>query len=215
MLRANLIGAPAAVAVTMVLVLLIARRMRDVPALFGGLLLGAAIIIAPILAWLGNAGALGAFRDQVFHYNIVYSAATLRSRIRAAFEGVALTTMYGSLILPLAGWLFAAYRLRSTRRHASLLPVLILCLVWTPLELAFAAVPGRTYGHYFAPLLLSLASLVALCATELFALIDRALPAKASQRWCQIAAVVLCAGLAIVPLGHVVFDVRDSGLRSE
>jgi hypothetical protein len=215
MLRPNLIGAPAAVAITMVLALLITRRMRDLPALFGGALLGAAIIIGPILAWLGGAGALGAFRDQVFHYNFVYSAATLRSRIRAAFEGMALTTMYGSLILPLGGWLFAAYRLRSTRRDATLLPVLILCLVWMPLELAFAAVPGRTYGHYFTPLLLSLASLVALCVTELFALIDRAFPAEVSQRWRQTAAVVLCAALAIVPVGHVVFDVRDSGLRSD
>ena len=217
MLRPNLIGAPAAVAITMVLVLLISRRMRELPALFGGFLLGAALIIGPILAWLGSAGALGAFRDQVFHYNFVYSAASVRSRVRAAFEGVALTTMYGSLILPLAGWLLAAYRLRSIRRDATLLPVLpvlILCLVWTPLELAFAAVPGRSYGHYFTPLLLSLASLVALCVCELFAVADRAFPAKSSRRWRPMAAVALCAALAIVPLGHVVFDVRDSGLRT-
>ena len=214
LLRQNLIGAPAAVAITMVLMLLIARRMRDLPAMFAGFAVGAAIIIGPVLAWLGNAGALGAFWDQVFHYNFVYSAASWRSRIRAGFEGVALTTMYGSLLLPLAGWLIAAYRLRSTRRESTGLPVLILCLVWTPLELAFAAVPGRTYAHYFTPLLLSLASLVALGVSELFSVIDRAFATDASRRLRQVAAVVLCVALALVPLGHVMFDVRDGGLRS-
>jgi hypothetical protein len=215
LLRPNLIGAPAAVAITMVLVLLITRRMRDVPAVFAGFLVGTAIIVGPVLAWLGNAGALGAFWDQVFHYNFVYSAASWKSRIRAAFEGVALTTMYGSLLLPLAGWLVAAYRLRSTRRESPLLPVLIACLVWTPLELAFAAVPGRTYAHYFTPLLLSLASLVALAVAQLFTVMDRVFSADPSHRWRQVAAVVLCAALVIVPLGHVMFDVRDSGLHSD
>jgi hypothetical protein len=214
MLRPNLIGAPAAVAMTMVLVLLLARRAREVPVMFAGLLAGAALIVGPILLWLGSAGALGAFWDQVFNYNFVYTAASLRSRIRSAFEGLTMTTLYGTLLLPLAGWFVGVQRLRSLRRDAAHAPLMILCVLWAPLELGLAALPGRSYWHYFATLLLPFASLAALAISHVFAMADRALPVEGAERWRRRATVILCAGIGIIPVGRALFEVRDGGLRS-
>ena len=215
LLRPNLIGTPAAVAIAMALTLLITRRVREVAVLVAGCLAGAALVVGPVLLWLGNAGALGAFWDQVFHYNFVYTAASLRARVRAAFEGVAVTTVYGTLLLPLAGWFVAAQRLRASQRDAAAVPPLILCLFWLPIELALAALPGRPYWHYFAPMLLPLASLVALCVSEVFAVVDRTMPGAASDRWRRRAVVVFCIAIAVLPVGRALFEVRDEGLRSD
>jgi len=215
LLRPNLIGTPAAVAIAMALTLLITRRAREVAVLLAGCLAGAALVVGPVLLWLGNAGALGAFWDQVFHYNFVYTAASLRARVRAAFEGVAVTTVYGTLLLPLAGWFVAAQRLRASQRDAAAVPPLILCLVWLPIELALAALPGRPYWHYFAPMLLPLASLVALCVSEVFAVVEHTLPGAASDRWRRRAVVVFCIAIAVLPVGRALFEARDEGLRSD
>jgi hypothetical protein len=151
----------------------------------------------------------------VFHYNAVYSAASLQSRVRAAFEGVANTTAYGTLLLPLVGWVVALYRLVVRRRGATPQPVLLFAVLWAPMELALAAVPGRPYMHYFAMLLLPLALLAAIAACEAFALVARAGPPTVVQRWRRQAAAVVCTAIAVVPLGRTVIGVRDTGLRGE
>ena len=214
MLRPNLIGTPAAVGATMVAALVLTGRTRKLPALVGGTVVGAALVIAPILVWLGRNGALRPFWDQVFHYNFVYSAASWFSRARAAFEGVAQTTAYGTLLLPVIGWLVAAHRFVVRRRSATPRPVLLFALVWAPMEIALAAVPGRPYMHYFAPLLLPFGLLTAIAACEAFALVARSGAPTVTQRWRRDAAAVVCAGIAVVPVGRTLIDVRDSGLRS-
>jgi hypothetical protein len=215
MLRPNLIGTPAAVGATMVAALLLTRRARKLPALVGGTIVGAALVIAPILIWLGIKGALRPFWDQVFHYNAVYSAASWLSRARAAFEGVANTTMYGTLLLPLIGWLVAAHRFVVRRRSATPRPVLLFAVVWVPMEVALAAVPGRSYVHYFAVLLLPLGLLTAIAACEAFVLVARAGAPAVTERWRRDAAALVCAAIAIVPVGRTVIGVRDDGLRRE
>ena len=59
MLRPNLIGTPAAVAGNHGGRAALTRRARELPALVGGSLVGAALVIAPILIWLGIDGAFG------------------------------------------------------------------------------------------------------------------------------------------------------------
>ena len=215
MLRPNLIGTAAAVGTTMVAALLLTGRARKLPALLGGTIVGAALVIAPILIWLGMNGALGPFREQVFHYNAVYSAVSWLSRTRAAFEGVANTTTYGTLLLPFIGWLVAAHRFVVRRRSATPKPVLLFAMLWAPIEVALAAVPGRPYMHYFALLLLPLGLLTAIAACEAFVLVARAGAPAVTERWRRDAAGVVCAAIAIVPFGRTVIGVRDNGLRDE
>lgn len=215
LLRPNLVGAPVAMATAMGVTLLIARRPAELVRLFGGLVAGAVLVIGPVLLWLAEAGALDDFWNQVFQYNFVYAAASWGARIRTAFHGMALTTVYGTLLLPLAGWVVAMYRLRMGNRSSAVVPVLLYLTLWAPTELVFASVPGRTYTHYFAPLLLPLAYLTALAASVAFAAVDRAAsPATSRLRRPRVTAL-LSGVVAIVPVGHTLFDVRNRRLRSE
>jgi len=213
LLRPNLIGTPGAVLTTMVVGLVLTGRARMLAAWFGGAALGLTLAVAPVLLWLGAHGALRPFWDQVFHYNAVYSTASWPSRARAAFDGVAITTIYGTLLLPCIGWLVAAHRLGSRSSGVVAKPALLFGMLWAPIELALAAVPGRTYMHYFAPLLLPLGYLAAIAAAETFGLVNRAMAPPAARWFRREASVVVCAVIALVPLGRMALEVRDSGLR--
>jgi len=215
MLRPNLIGAPAVVMATMVTGLVLTGRARKLTFWVTGAIAGVTLIAAPILVWLGMHGALRPFWEQVFHYNAVYSAASWQSRARAAFEGVAITTVYGSLLLPISGWVLAVRRLIARRRGATPKPVLLFAMVWAPVELALAAVPGRPYMHYFATLLLPLGLLTAIAACEVFALVTRVAAPTVAGRWRRHAALVVCGAIAVIPVGRTVIGLRDSGLRGE
>jgi len=173
------------------------------------------LIFVPILAWVGRYDALRPFWEQVFHYNAVYSTASWPARARAAFEGVAITTAYGTLLLPLIGWALAVRRLVVRRPGATPKPVVLFAVLWAPAELVLAAVPGRSYLHYFATLLLPLGLLTAIAACEVFAVFARADPPTMAARWRRHAALVVCGAIAVVPVGRTVIGIRDGGLRGE
>jgi hypothetical protein len=215
MLRPNLVGAPAVVMATMVIGLLLTGRARKLTWWVAGVIAGVMLIIAPILIWLGTQHALRPFWEQVFHYNAVYSAASWQSRARAAFEGVAVTTVYGTLLLPISGWVLAVRRLVVRRRGATPAPVLLFVVLWAPVEIALAAVPGRSYMHYFATLLLPFGLLTAIAACEVFAVIARVAAPTVAGRWRRHAALVVCGAIAVVPVGRTLIGLRDSGLRAE
>ncbi len=215
MLRPNFVGAPAVVMATMVIGLLVTRRARKLTVWGIGVVTGVALIVAPILVWLGTQHALQPFREQVFDYNLAYPAASWASRARAAFEGVALTTVYGTLLLPISGWVLAVRRLVVRRRGATPAPVLLFAVLWLPLEIAIAAVPGRPYMHYFATLLLPFGLLTGIAACEVFAVIARVAAPTVAGRWRRDVALVVCGVIAVVPIGRTLIGLRDSGLRAQ
>jgi hypothetical protein len=215
MLRPNLAGAPAVVMATMVTGLLLTGRARKLTSWATGVIGGVVLVIGPILLWLDAHDALRPFWEQAFRYNAVYSAASLQSRVRAAFEGVAVTTVYGTLLLPIIGYVLAVRRLVVRRRGATPTPVLLFAVLWAPVELALAAVPGRPYMHYFATLLLPFGLLTAIAACEVFAVFARVAAPTVAGRWRRHTALVVCGAIAVVPVGRTVTEVRDSGLRGE
>jgi len=215
MLRLNFVGAPAVVLATMVIGLLATGRARKLPVWVIGVVTGLALVIVPLLVWLGAHHALEPFREQVFAYNATYSAASWSSRARAAFEGVAVTTMYGTLLLPISGWMLAVRRLVVRRRGATPTPVLLFAVLWLPVEIALAAVPGRPYLHYFATLLLPFGLLTGIAACEVFAVIARSAPPAVAGRWRRYVALVVCGVIAVVPIGRTLIALRDSGLRGQ
>jgi len=213
LLRPNLIGTSAVVVATMVIGLMLTRRTRKLPLLFVGGAAGAILVIAPVLLWLNAHDALRPFWDQVFHYNALYSATSWKSRARSAFEGVALSTAHGTLLLPLIGWIVAAYRLAVRNTGAAPKAALLFGVIWAPMEIALAAVPGRTYMHYFATLLLPFGFLTAIAACEAFGAVERAVSPAAMRRWRRNATLILCGGIAIAPIGWAAIAVRDAGLE--
>jgi hypothetical protein len=215
MLRPNFVGAPAVVMATMGIGLLSTRQTHKLPVWVIGVVAGLALTIAPILVWLGTENALRPFVEQVFGYNAVYSTASWASRARAAFEGVAATSAYGTLLLPIGGWVLAVRRLVTRRRGATPTPVLLLAVLWLPVEIALAAVPGRPYMHYFATLLLPFGLLTGIAACEVFAIIARVAPPMVAGRWRRHIALVVCGVIAVVPVGRTLIGLRDGGLRGE
>ena len=215
MLRPNFVGAPAVVMATMAIGLVTTRQVRKLAMSVIGLIIGVALTITPILLWLGARDALRPFLEQVFSYNATYAAASWSARARAAFEGVVATSAYGTLLLPISGWVLALRRLVVRRRGATPTPVLLFAVVWLPVEIALAAVPGRTYMHYFATLLLPFGLLTGIAACEVFAIISRVAAPAVAGRWRRHVALVVCGVIAAVPVGRTLIGLRDSGLRGE
>jgi hypothetical protein len=78
--------------------------------------------------------------------------------------GLRFTGLTAPLLLPAAGWLLAVARLARGPGRARR-PALVLVALWLPLEVALAAISGRSYAHYFVlaypPLTLAVAALAA------------------------------------------------------
>lgn len=169
--KPTLVGA--ALSVALVFIIMERRRGSNVASAVAGGLAGAILVCAVMLAYLVATGALTAFREEVFHYNAIYSAQTIwAQRIRVAVFAMARPTAYGSLAIPAAAWMLGVHRVAFRRSRVS--PGLLLGVIWLPIELALASVSGRPYAWYFTPLLPPLALLAASFASELTAwLADR------------------------------------------
>ncbi|HEX5387371.1 MAG TPA: glycosyltransferase family 39 protein [Gemmatimonadales bacterium] len=168
MLRQNLFGAELIAAVVLAWLMLRAAGAGAVLRLIMGGVLGALAVMLPIVLWLWARGALGAFYDQAFHYNNLYTAVSVKARVRAAYDGLRMATGTLPLVVPLAGWLLAARRLVRGGGPADR-ATLLLAIAWLPLELALASVSGRAYAHYFATLLPPLALLSGYLVAEIAA----------------------------------------------
>lgn len=209
LLRPNLIGAVLSVTVVLTVVTLSQRKRQTWGLLMAGLLSGALLIGAACLGYLALNGSLSAFLDQVFRYNMVYSAASWKLRIRAALSGLKGASVYGA-VLPFAGWLLAIYKVRQFRRTDPCYPLYLLSIVWLPIELLFACLSGREYAHYFIPLLPALSLLTAVLAAEL---IPASLKSSKGPDFAPLRIVIACAiAMAILPVADMLITMRDRGL---
>jgi hypothetical protein len=163
-LKPTFVGAAGSVALVLTWTLLSSRRTGDWLRLIAGAVAGGLLVVLPILGFLAARGSLGAFADQVLHYNAVYVQASTLRRLRAGYRGL---TDSGLLFLPGTGWLLAAYRLwrrgRADPRHA----VLLLAVVWLPIEVLLDSFSGRYFPYNYALLYAPFALLAAYVAVEL------------------------------------------------
>jgi len=198
-LRPNLVGAMAAVALTATIEAARRREGRRWLAWTAGSAGGAAIVALLVLGWLAAYGAVDAFVDQVFRYNMIYTGAGLRDRVKAAYAGLEVATRHAPAMLPLAGWLAALLQrvgpARAGRGERDL-AVLTLALVWAPIELALASMAGRPYDHYFVPVLAPLALLTAVLLRELLAGLPRGRAAVLAGALAAAAALPALADFA-------------------
>lgn len=211
-LRANLIGAAFSVGLVALLVLGAQRRWREAGAFVAGGLLGAAVVTLAVVAYMVHAGALAAFWDQAFHYNFVYAASGLRSKLGALYFGTGLATRFASAAIPLAGWVLCARRAWAGRRGPGVRPVVVLALVWLPVELLLDATSGRQYAHYFAPGFAP----VALLAAAFVAEVGEAAPAlfSGSSGVFVVRLLALCtAGWAMASAGMNIAKDKDGHER--
>jgi hypothetical protein len=201
-LRPNLVATVLSVILVLTVVCFSEKKWSAWLQLMAGALGGALVVGMAFISYLAFEGALVEFWDQVFRYNILYSAASWKLRMRAALWGLKGEMAYGS-VLPFAGWLLALYKLLSRRRGDRLFAIYLLGIVWLPTELLFASISGREYAHYFVPLLPSLSFLSAVVATEF----SQSLSGMAYN--ARHTVMAFSVALAIVPMLDTVLSIRD------
>ncbi|HZY19001.1 MAG TPA: hypothetical protein VFE82_11005 [Ramlibacter sp.] len=207
-LRANLAGAAFCVALVVVVATGRQGAWRRAARFVAGGVLGAGAVTAALLGWLAGKGALGAFWDQAFHYNFLYAGSELRTKAGAFQFGVAQVTRYASAIVPFAAWGLCLRQLWLRRRERQPDAVLLLAVVWLPLELALASTSGRQYGHYFATAFAPLAWLAAAFVAQL-----RAVAPAAFERGPTVP--LLAAGTAVFAMMGTGFDITTDRKDAE
>jgi 4-amino-4-deoxy-L-arabinose transferase-like glycosyltransferase len=214
--RPNLIGAQVAVALAIAGLLVARRRPGELIRFVGGGVAGVLAVLGPMLGYLQLHGAVGAFHDQVIHYNALYTEVSWKRRIRSAFFGTRYAGI-GIFLLPASAWLLAVLRL-ARDRTARLDPVLLLAAIWLPIEAVFAGMSGRPYGHYFMTLIAPLAFLLAWLGSLLLGWTDvswrhaAALPRPPQPRALVVA---LAVAIALPAVADVAAPLRDTGIRHE
>jgi hypothetical protein len=166
-LRANLIGTAVSAALVLTVILLRARHPGAWVRLVGASVVGGMIVTALLLVPLWRAGALEAFWEQAFAYNLRYASTSLGMRVRSGMSGLLDVSTYGSLVLPLAGWCAAIAAAWQQRGEGARWAVPLFGVIWLPVELVLVTASGRPYRHYFAAVMPVLAYLSALAAGSL------------------------------------------------
>lgn len=208
-LRPNLIGAQVSVVIALSIKLLLERRSGEWLRLIGGGFTGVVIVAAVMIGYLAFKGSLAAFWDQAFRYSFLYAKASTGLRVRAAVWGVREATAYGSLALSVAGWMFALARLSRSWRREPISPVLLLALIWLPMELLLAAMSGRKYPHYFVTILPPLALLASGFGSEIVAFGVHA-RSSIDAGWPRRVLVGAAAAIALLSISVDAFTFRDS-----
>jgi 4-amino-4-deoxy-L-arabinose transferase-like glycosyltransferase len=212
LLRGNLAGASTAAGLTIGVVLLRERRGGALARTVLGTITGAAVASAPILAWLAHGNAMHAFWDQAIAYNLTYTRADFTQRLVSAIAGVWLATVTAPLLLPAAGLVACARRLRRSGAHERSHPVMMFALIWVFLELLLGSLSGRPYDHYFIMLLPPMALLAAGLVAEI--LEHTHTPANLARRVRSPAIIAALFALVMLrPLaGNLVLRARTTGL---
>jgi hypothetical protein len=210
-LRPNLIGAAVTVWIIATIVLLVNQRFRIWGNFLAGILCGAAMVAIPLLGYLAVQGSLPAFWDQVFNYNALYTSSSWQRRFRAMFAGLKVSTLYAPLVLAVVGWLLSAVRLRHSAPTHPKWPLYAMAITWLPIELLFASIAGRDYGHYFLPVLVPLSFLTAAFAAELDTDYLRETVHSISGRH-GLVVFSLAVGIILQPVTDTFWKVRESGL---
>jgi hypothetical protein len=209
LLRANLIGAMVSVGLVLTITLLWRWQFSSWLRFMAGGLSGVVLIILPLILYLWLRDAFYAFLDQAFHYNLIYSSKPWAIRVHAAFTGLQFSSLYAPLFIPIAGWLIAFSRLNPWGQDNYQWSIALFIVIWLPVEIVFASLAGRDYGHYFIPLLPPLSFLAAFLVSEIATYAEISFQRQRQQQYVIIAILV---ALAIVPIADAAAHVKDHGL---
>jgi hypothetical protein len=113
--------------------------------------LAAAGVILAAGLYLAVRGAMPAFLDAAFRFNVVYHASSPRQILRAVFDGIRQMARAGLPIIALAAWV-ARILGHGRRASAPAKAVINVALIGLPISLMLASLSGKTgsgYGHYY------------------------------------------------------------------
>ena len=114
-------------------------------------LLGAAIILVPLLLYFGFNNALKDFWDQVFHFNYIYTdVRSVADKIGAVTSGLEALIENGLLLFAVLGIFIVCYKIIRRKEHSLLEEVAVVSFV---IEWIFLYSGGRPRITYFMSLL--------------------------------------------------------------
>ncbi|MDP9225474.1 MAG: glycosyltransferase family 39 protein [Actinomycetota bacterium] len=152
LLKPNLAGLWIALGLSLVLTAAKHRMAAGLLRTIGGIALGVGTPIVLVCAYFSWRGALAPMADAVVTYNYWYAHyVTWTDRWGILVAGLSLLS--NSLLIPFAivGWLMAVTVLAKKRFADVTSFVLLVGIIWLPLELAFALLSGRSYPHNYMP----------------------------------------------------------------
>jgi hypothetical protein len=154
LLKQNLIGLPAVVAVFRLAALWRKNQKGSLLPEAGSAALGAALVILPVLAYFAAHSALADLWDAAFRFNMFYAETSTGTVLKSLIHGLESVSQAGFGVLGLAGWV-AGIWLLSRKSEIFRLRNAWLAAVFTalPLEFLLAALPGRFEIHYYLSVL--------------------------------------------------------------
>jgi len=162
LLKPNMVSIPLSIVIVLLVTGVLSRRWRRTAVDLSLVLAGGAVVILVGVVYLAANNALGAFVDQVIGYNLVYPAASLRSKAESVLAGLYLLSGSGISVIAAAAWVAGIVLVwRRSRKVEGMKPLLYVALIGLPIELLLCAIPGRRFGHYYVAWLPLLALLVA------------------------------------------------------
>ncbi|HID73254.1 TPA: hypothetical protein EYP38_04895, partial [Candidatus Micrarchaeota archaeon] len=150
LLRPNIIGIPTAILIVLVWDFV---RGRDRRVLYQiAVILGPVISILLIVsAYFAAQGALPQLWDNVFTYNLAYSASSWEARL-ISLEG-AFELLTALSVFSVGGWVLVIGCLRNDEEDSGQKQFLAVLLLAFPLELALVSFAGRSFPHCYISLL--------------------------------------------------------------
>jgi hypothetical protein len=174
-------------------------------------IIGAIVILTPVLLYFEWNNALGDFFDQFIRYNIVYSGSDWEHRIHEVYFGLTLFAPSGLTLIACTAWIIGIFYLRQkpakTESHTALTAVAI---IGFPVEIILSNFSYRNYVHYF---ILWLPVLAVLAGFFIFQLISNFSPSRfrlfkkgiaVSHMWV-FAMLITISGIT---LGQVQYDIK-------
>jgi hypothetical protein len=130
--------------------------------------LGAMSILLVAVIYFAAHGAIVPLWDQVFRYNMAYSATALDFHLAAILAGLVRVSPSGMSIIALTAWIYALMSFWPGRAPSeNTKTLLVLLLIALPVEFVLVSVSGRPLAHYYIVWLPSLALLCGFFAHKL------------------------------------------------
>ena len=177
--KQNLIGISLAAVMVAVVSGVRERQLKRVVSCLVMFTLGGLSILIVFGVYFGVNHALKDFWDAAFRYNFAYSSTDMVSRLSSLASGLRYLKSGVVAYVGLMGFVMGVlwrptqkFLPQSLRKAIEPGPLLLLCLLDFPLELAFCGLSGRTYAHYYMALLPVFAFFTALLLSILLRIVE-------------------------------------------
>ncbi len=154
-LKQTLIGIPLSVLIYWFFVNKSYKDLSTVMVRIAGFFIGFVFGLLPVFSYLIYKGAMKSFWNNTVIYNISYVGTSVLDKVRSIYRLLRSLTDSFLPVLAIPTWFVSIITLgrRKELDKSEKLPLIYLILISLPVEIFLAGISGRTFKHYFLPLL--------------------------------------------------------------